>query len=154
MSIKENSIKTILIEAIETIVGAFIMAIATSLFLLPNQLSTGGFSGIATIFYYFLKIPMGTTILAFNIPLFLFAGYKLGKEFLMKSVIGTATFSIAIDILDKFKPLTHDRFLACIYGGIIIGLGTAIILKANSSTGGSDLISHIVKKYNSNKIIN
>lgn len=150
MSIKENSIKTISIEAIETIIGAFIMAIATSLFLLPNQLSTGGVSGIATIFYYFLKIPMGTTILAFNIPLFLFAGYKLGKVFLMKSVIGTATFSISIDLLDKIKPLTQDRFLACIYGGIIIGLGTAIILKANSSTGGSDLISHIVKKYNSN----
>lgn len=150
MSIKENSIKTISIESIETIVGAFIMAIATSLFLLPNQLSTGGFSGIATIFYYFLKIPMGTTILAFNIPLFLFAGYKLGKAFVMKSVIGTATFSISIDILDKFKPLTQDRFLACIYGGIIIGLGTAIILKANSSTGGSDLISHIVNKYNAN----
>ncbi|MCI8618022.1 MAG: YitT family protein [Clostridia bacterium] len=150
MSIKENSIKTISIESIETIIGAFIMAIATSLFLLPNQLSTGGVSGIATIFYYFLKIPMGTTILAFNIPLFLFAGYKLGKVFLMKSVIGTATFSISIDLLDKIKPLTQDRFLACIYGGIIIGLGTAIILKANSSTGGSDLISHIVKKYNSN----
>lgn len=150
MGIKENSIKTISIEAIETMVGALIMAIATSLFLLPNQLSTGGFSGIATIFYYFLKIPMGTTILAFNIPFFLFAWYKLGKTFVMKSVIGTTTFSISIDILDKFNPLTQDRFLACIYGGIIIGLGTAIILKANSSTGGSDLISMLVKEYNSN----
>lgn len=124
------------------------MAIATSLFLLPNQLSSGGFAGIATILYYFLKIPMGITILAFNIPFFLFAGYKLGKGFLVKSIIGTITFSIAIDILDKLTPLTQDRFLACIYGGIIIGLGTAIILKANSSTGGSDLISLLVKKYN------
>lgn len=152
MNIKEKKIKTIAIaiETIETILGAFIMAIATSLFLLPNQLSTGGFSGIATIFYYFLKIPMGTTILAFNIPLFLFAGYKLGKSFIIKSLVGTTTFSLSIDILDKITPLTQDRFLACIYGGIIVGLGTAIILKANSSTGGSDLISHIVKKYNSN----
>lgn len=150
MNIKENSIKTITIETIETIVGAIIMAIATSLFLLPNQLSSGGFSGIATIFYYFLKIPMGTTILAFNIPFFLFAWYKLGKIFVMKSIIGTTTFSIAIDILDKFNILTQDRFLACIYGGIIIGLGTAIILRANSSTGGSDLISMLVKEYNSN----
>ena len=124
------------------------MAIATSLFLLPNQLSTGGFAGIATILYYFLKIPMGTTILTFNIPLFLFAGYKLGKSFVIKSVIGTTTFSIAIDILDKLTPLTQDRFLACIYGGIIVGLGTAIILKADSSTGGSDLISMLVRKYN------
>ena len=148
MAIKWKKIKNISIEIIETIIGAFIMAIATSLFLLPNQLSSGGFAGIATILYYFLKIPMGITILAFNIPFFLFAGYKLGKGFLVKSIIGTITFSIAIDILDKLTPLTQDRFLACIYGGIIIGLGTAIILKANSSTGGSDLISLLVKKYN------
>lgn len=150
MVIEKKQIKTISIEIGETIIGAFIMAIATSVFLLPNQLSSGGVSGIATIFYYFLKIPMGTTILAFNIPLFLFAGYKLGKAFIIKSLVGTFTFSISIDLLDKLNPLTQDRFLACIYGGIIIGLGTAIILKANSSTGGSDLISHIVKEYNSN----
>ncbi len=149
MSIEWKNVKNILIEIIETIVGAFIMAVATSLFLLPNQLSSGGFAGIATILYYFLKIPMGISILAFNIPLFLFAGYKLGKSFFIKSIIGTITFSLSIDILDKLTPLTQDRFLACIYGGIIIGLGTAIILKANSSTGGSDLISLLVKKYNS-----
>ena len=148
MNIKRDILKKNIIEIIETIVGAIIMAIATSLFLLPNQLSSGGFAGIATILYYFLKIPMGTTILACNIPLFLFAGYKLGKSFLVKSIIGTTTFSIAIDILDKLTLLTQDRFLACIYGGITIGLGTAIILKANSSTGGSDLISMLVRKYN------
>lgn len=148
MSIAWKKLKNISIEIIETIIGASIMAIATSLFLLPNQLSSGGFAGIATIIYYFLKIPMGITILAFNIPLFLFAGYKLGKSFLIKSIIGTITFSIAIDTLDKLAPVTQDRFLACIYGGIIIGLGTAIILKANSSTGGSDLISMLVRRYN------
>lgn len=148
MAIEWKKLKNISIEIIETIIGAVIMAIATSLFLLPNQLSAGGFAGIATILYYFLKIPMGATILAFNIPLFLFAGYKLGKSFLIKSIIGATTFSLAIDILDKLTPLTQDRFLACIYGGIIIGLGTAIILKANSSTGGSDLISMLVRRYN------
>ena len=75
------------------------------------------------------------------LPLFLFACYKIGKKFFIKSIIGTITFSVFIDILDKLEPLTQDRFLACIYGGIIIGLGTAIILKSNSSTGGSDLVS-------------
>ncbi len=150
MEISKKKIKIFFTEIIETIVGAIIMAIATSLILLPNQLSSGGFAGIATIFYYFLNIPMGTTILSINIPLFIFAAYKLGKGFVIRSFIGTVTFSFAIDILDKLQPLTQDRFLACIYGGIIIGLGTAIILKANSSTGGSDLISMLVKKYNPN----
>ncbi len=150
MRFLNTKIKSSLIETIETIVGALLMAIATSLFLLPNQLSSGGFAGIATIAYYFFNIPMGATILALNIPLFIFGGYKLGKGFFIKSIIGTISFSTFIDILDKFPPLTNDRFLACIYGGIIIGAGTAIILKANASTGGSDLVSMITKKYNPN----
>ena len=74
MNIKSKKTKIIIIELTETIVGAVLMAIATSLFLLPNQLSSGGIAGIATIIYYFLKIPMGITILIINVPLFLFAG--------------------------------------------------------------------------------
>ena len=137
-------------EILGTLIGAFVMAAGTSLLLLPNQLSSGGIAGIATIFYYLFNIPMGTTILAFNVPLFAFAGYKMGKLFFIKSMIGTISFSIFIDMLDRFPTLTEDRFLACIYGGIIIGLGTAIILKSNSSTGGSDLISYITRLYKPN----
>ena len=58
-------------EIVLTILGAMIMAIGVSLFLLPNQLSTGGFSGIATITYYLFQIPMGTVIVIANIPVFL-----------------------------------------------------------------------------------
>ena len=118
MADKKENIKNFLINILGTLVGALLMATATSLFLLPNQLSSGGFAGIATILYYLLKIPMGTTILALNIPLFLFAGYKLGKSFFIKSMVGTISFSVFIDILDKLEPLTFDRFLACIYGAI------------------------------------
>lgn len=145
---EKASVKKILKEIIGTIVGSFTMAVGIALFLLPNQLSSGGIAGIATITYYLLKIPMGTVIMAINIPLFLFSGYKIGKAFFIKSIIGTISLSFFIDILDKIEPLTNDRFLACVYGGIIIGIGTAILLKENSSTGGSDLISYIAKKYN------
>lgn len=116
------NVKKIVIETIGTIVGAFIIAVGVSLFLLPNQLSSGGISGIATITYYLLKIPMGTMILLINIPLFIMAIYKIGKKFFIKSMIGTISLSIFIDFLDRLEPLTNDRFLACIYGGIIIGL--------------------------------
>ena len=88
---KNKIVKTIK-EGGGTLLGAAIMAIGTSLFLLPNQLSSGGFAGIATILYYLLKIPMGTTILAFNIPIFLLAGHRLGKSFFVKSLLGTVSF--------------------------------------------------------------
>ena len=144
---KKYKFKQILKEMIETILGALIMATGVSLFLLPNQLSSGGIAGVATIFYYLLNIPMGTVIIAINIPLFLFSMYKVGKMFFLKSTLGTVAMSVFIDLLDKIEPLTNDRFLACIYGGILLGLGTTLLLKAESSTGGSDLISYIAKKY-------
>lgn len=145
---EKTNLKEILIEIGGTILGAFIIAVGVSLFLLPNQLSTGGVSGIATITYYLFKIPMGIMIMIVNIPLFIIAIFKVGKTFFIKSIIGTIALSIFIDILDKFESLTQDRFLACVYGGIIIGLGTAVLLKCRTSTGGSDLISFIARAYN------
>lgn len=143
----KNNLKKFTIEILGTIIGALIMAVGISQFLLPNQLSSGGVAGIATIIYYLLNIPMGTTIVCINIPLFLLSMYKIGKGFFVKSIIGTVSLSLFIDIFDKLEPITNDRFLACIYGGIIIGIGTAILLKINSSTGGSDLASYVAKKY-------
>ncbi len=145
-----NNIKKQITEILGTILGSFVISIGISLFLLPNQLSSGGIAGIGTIIYYLLKIPMGTTIILLNIPLFLISILKIGKSFFIKSLIGTISLSFFIDWLDKFKALTQDRFLACIYGGIIIGVGTAIILKVNSSTGGTDMVTYIAKKYKPN----
>lgn len=144
---EKYNIKKQIAEIFGTILGSFVISIGISLFLLPNQLSSGGIAGIGTIIYYLLKIPMGTTIILLNIPLFLISILKIGKSFFVKSLIGTISLSTFIDCLDKFKPLTQDRFLACIYGGIIIGVGTAIILKVNSSTGGTDMVTYIAKKY-------
>lgn len=144
---ERKSVKNFIIQCLGTILGSAIMACGISLFLLPNQLSSGGFSGIATIVYYIFKLPMGAVILALNIPLFLIAFFKIGKSFFTKSIIGTISLSLFIDFLDRFEPLTQDRFLACIYGGIITGLGSAIILKSHSSTGGSELISNIIKSF-------
>ena len=95
------NLKKITLEIAGTILGAFIMAVGVSLFLLPNQLSSGGIAGIATITYYLFHIPMGTMILLINVPLFLFSIFKIGKNFFIKSLIGTISLSAFIDILDK-----------------------------------------------------
>ena len=146
--IKNKDIINFVKECFGTVIGATVMAFATAFFLLPNELSSGGFSGVATIIYYLFSIPMGTTILVLNIPLFILSLYKIGKKFFVKSLIGTVTLSIFIDFFDRFEPLTNDKILACVYGGILTGIGTAIILKFHSSTGGSDLVTNLVKSYN------
>lgn len=140
-------VKEFLIDMIYLTLGCAIMAIGTAVFLLPNQLSTGGFTGIATIFYYLFPFPMGTVILALNIPFFILAFLKIGKKLVIKSIIGTSLLSFFIDLFEKIPTLTSDRLLACIYGGIFIGFGLALVLKANASTGGTDLITYITRAY-------
>ena len=144
---KKIYIKRILKESTYIIIGCFFMAAGTSLFLLPNQLSSGGFAGIATITYYLFHIPLGTFMLLLNIPLFILTIIKVGKGVAIKGIIGTILLSLFIDLLEKFDPLTEDRFLACIYGGILTGIGTAIVLKANASTGGTDLLTYIIRAF-------
>ena len=75
---------------------------------------------------------------------------KNGKHFFLNAITGTVGLSAFLNIFEKIKPITTDRFLACIYGGIIAGIGTAIILKANASTGGTDLLTQIIKAYKPN----
>ena len=140
-------IKKYSFEVFLIMLGAMTMAIATSLFLLPNQLSSGGFSGIATITYYLFKWKMGTVIILLNIPFFIIAFIRIGKVFVIKSILGILFLSTFIDFFERFNALTRDRFLACIYGGILIGIGTSLILKASASTGGSDMVSYIIKSF-------
>lgn len=143
-----GDVKKYAFEYIYIIIGAFLMAVSTALFLLPNQLSTGGISGISTILYYLCNYPVGLTMLLINVPLFVIAMVKVNKRLFFKSILGTVLLSVFIDLLGNLSPITNDRFLACIYGGIIMGIGTAIILKAGASTGGTDLLSYVIRAYN------
>lgn len=129
------------------ILGTVLMAIGIAQFLLPNQLSSGGFSGIATIGYYLFNIPMGLLVFALNIPVFIISYFRVGKIFFIKSLIGTFFLSLFLNIFETLPALTEDRFLGCIFGGILVGLGTALNLMVKGSTGGSDLISYIIKSY-------
>ena len=146
----KNYIGKFALETILVILGSAIMGVGVSLFLLPNQLSSGGFTGISTVFYYLFGFQVGTVNLILNIPFFIFGLFKLGKEFFVKSLIGTISLSFFIDYFDKFQALTEDKVLACIYGGCILGLGTALVLRAYGSTGGTDLIANLIRHYKPN----
>ncbi len=134
-------------EVILIIIACSLAALGTANFLLPNQLSSGGFAGIATILYYFFSIPMGATIIILNIPIFILGYLKLGKKFIIKTIFATFLYSKLIDVFENFGGFTQDRLLASLYGGVFIGIGLAIAFKINTSTGGTDLIAHIAQTY-------
>lgn len=130
------------------ILGSCLISLGTACFLLPNKLSSGGFGGISTILYYFFDLNMSITTIALNIPILIWAFFKLGKKYTFRSIISIFVLSIFYDLFLEIPITIQDSFLACIYGGIIIGIGLAIVMKMDSSTGGSDLLAYLLKNTN------
>ena len=133
-------------------IGAYIISFGTNMFLLPYKMTTGGASGIATIMYYIANIPMGVTILIVNLPLFLFAIIKLGKVFTIKTIISTVLLSVFLEIFKYDQIIARnsvDLLIACIFGGLICGIGLSLTFKAGASSGGSDLLAQLIYKLTS-----
>lgn len=128
--------------------GVFLLALGLDLFLVPNKIAAGGVSGIATILHYLLGLPVGMTMLALNVPLFLLGIYRLGLKFGFRSLYGTISLSLFVDGLAPYLPVaTRDPLLAGAFGGALVGLGLGIVFRYRGTTGGTDLAAAILRTY-------
>ncbi|MGI6091499.1 MAG: YitT family protein [Veillonellaceae bacterium] len=128
--------------------GCIISSCSINLLLVPNHFLSGGISGLAIIFYYLFKLPIGLQIFLMNVPLLVAAYRNLGKEYTTIAIYGTIWFSVAIDatrFLNNWKVL-DDPLLAAIMGGVMSGIGSGLIFRVDGSSGGLDIIAAIVKK--------
>ena len=149
---KDNKALRIILDLLYIIIGTFLIALGTNIFLLPHKMTTGGASGIATILYYLLNIPMGLTVILVNIPLFIISIIKLGFKFNFKSIISTILLSVFLEVVQvptAFLNDGTDLFTSCIFGGLVVGLGLSVIFMAGCSSGGSDLLAQLIYKLTS-----
>lgn len=129
-------------------VGSLLIALALDMFLVPGRIAAGGVSGLATIFYHVLGIPVSWTIMALNAVLLLLSCRELGLRLVIRSLYGAAVTSVFVELLRTHVPVpTDDLLLASLYGGILAGLGTGIVLRAGGTTGGTDLVARLVHKH-------
>ncbi|GLC89850.1 YitT family protein [Lysinibacillus piscis] len=141
------SVKESILEYVYVVVGAAIIAVGFNVFLLPNQVASGGVSGISTILHGLFGWNPGYVQYAFNIPLFLAGVILLGKKFGIKSFIGTITLPFVVIITNEWQPWTDNPLLGALFGGIVVGLGIGLVFKGQASTGGTDLLAQIITKY-------
>lgn len=134
-------------DYVYVIIGAAIIAIAFNVFLLPNQIASGGVSGISTLLQSVFGWQPGIVQYAFNIPLFIAGIIFLGSQFGLKSFVGTLTLPAVVLATSNVEPWTMDPLLGAIFGGISVGLGLGIVFRGGASTGGTDLAAQIITKY-------
>ncbi|MHC1759784.1 MAG: YitT family protein [Negativicutes bacterium] len=129
--------------------GSLISGMAINTFLIPHQLFSGGVSGVAMILYFLFGWPIGVQIIVLNIPIFYAAYRLLDRDYVICGVFGMLIFSVATDATRCLSTihLVDDTLLAAIYGGVISGIGSGLIFRAGGSSGGTDTIATIIKKY-------
>ncbi len=113
----------------------------------PNNIAPGGVSGIGTMLNHLFNIPIGSVIIAVNIPLFIFSFKRFGRSFFKKSLFATFLTSSLIDILPFIleKHYVYSPLLASIFGGVSIGVGVGIIFLRGGTTGGADILAKLIK---------
>lgn len=135
-------------EYVGITLGLILTAAAIDIFLVPNKLVAGGVSGIATVLHYTIGVPVGMTMLVFNIILLIIGTRVFGKSYSIKTIYGAVGVSILVDILYMILPkVTGDPMLSAVYGGILSGIGMGIVFKYKGNTGGTDIVAQIIQKF-------
>ncbi len=142
-----KNLKNILIEYLVIIIADAILGVAVSIFLVPNNLSTGGFSGLATILNTFIDIKVGTWIILLNSVLIILSGYLFGIKFVLRTTISILIFGFFTNFFARFNPITNDLILASLCGGALSGIGIGLNVRFKSTTGGSELLAKISNHY-------
>ena len=131
------------------LLGNAVYALAVTAFILPTGLVTGGSTGLALVFYHGAGVPVTLFVSAFNLLMFLVGLAVLGRQFALTTLLSTVSYPLILGVLERLpqlEALTSDRMLAAVYGGLMIGLGIGIVIKAGASTGGMDFPPLVLRK--------
>ena len=128
-------------------IGSIIVSLGLVYFTIPNKIVSGGLTGLATILFFSIGLPVGTVVLCGNLLLVFLQSWLMGFKSAWKTIFSVILTGICIDVLMKgfhIQPATNNPILACLYGGILSGIGVAIVFRAGGTTGGVDIIGLIV----------
>lgn len=126
--------------------GLLCCSAAYNMYLIPNNIAAGGFTGIGQLINSsFEWISVGTVSIVLNIPLFLLSMKSLGLRFGVRSLLAMLGLSLFIDYI-PFSSATNDLLLATVFGGALGGIGFGLILRGNATTGGSDMLASLIHR--------
>lgn len=141
------SVFTTMFHIFMILVGSFLQALAFEFLILPNQILSSGLTGITIIIDYFTGAGVSLLILVLNVPVFLWGYRKLGTRFVLYSAVTVVSLSAMLKLIQPFgEHVTSDALLASIFGGVLIGIGTALWLQVGSSGGGVDIVGILLNR--------
>lgn len=137
---------TAVVDCAVIAVGAVLMGVALSVFMVPFKIAPGGASGLATVLHYLTGLRVSVLIPLINIPIFIIGIIRLERDFLVKSVFGTVVLSIATETAAILPPPTSDPLISAVFGGAVMGIGISAVLSRGGTTGGTDILVLVIRR--------
>lgn len=131
------------------LLGNALIAFAVNTLILENGIVCGGVSGIGSAMEYYFHLPLSLTVAILNLILFVLGLIYFGKGFAMSILVSTFVFPVFLEVFDRIPALhgyLDDSLLAMVIGGCLIGVGIGIVIKANASTGGVEILAQVISK--------
>jgi uncharacterized membrane-anchored protein YitT (DUF2179 family) len=137
---------TVLKRTVFIILGALLVSVGLEIFLVPNNIIDGGVVGISILLSHISSWQIGLFLFVLNLP-FVILGYKqIGKTFAVSTLLGITVMSIGTNFLHPVPGLTDDPLLACVFGGIILGVGVGLVIRYGGSLDGTEIVAILLNK--------
>lgn len=126
-------------------IACVIFGIGVALFVDPNDLAPGGFTGLAIMINRLIPVNTGMLYLILNIPVILLGIRKFGWKFTVSTLYSILAVSLFTDLFHLMTPVTYDPLLGAVFGGALIGVGIGLVMRNGGTTGGADIVIKCLK---------
>lgn len=137
--------KQMALDYMLVVLGSLLLSFSFTSFFIPYDIAPGGISGLSTVVASMIPISVGVLSFLFNLPLFLMGYRTVGWRFSVRSFISMTMVSVFIDMLPPVD-LTGNVLLASVFGGVIMGIGLGLVVRAGATTGGTDMAANMLHR--------
>lgn len=127
-------------DAVFILVGVILASFALKGFLVPNHFFDGGVTGLSLLVHEIYHFNLGIVILLFNLPLIIISYFSVGKSFALKTLLSVILLGVALTLVPDFA-LTKDKLLISIFGGVFLGIGVGLVMRAGAALDGIEVFA-------------
>ena len=135
--------KQLVTDYVMLVLGTLIAGLSFDWFFLPHSIAPGGVTGISTVLAHYLPVGVGLLSFVINVPLFVLGWKNVGWRFAVRSFAAMTLMSLFIELF-PVKDLSGDIMLASIFGGVLLGVGLGLVVRAGATTGGTDMAAQMI----------
>lgn len=144
---KKSQLYELVLDVVLVLIGSALYAFGFYYFIVPFEIAPGGVSGISVLVNYASGLPVGLVNAVINLPLLLIGWKFLGRDFILKTLLSVAAFTVLIDYVFPIFPVYQgERLIACLFGGVLVGAGLGIVFWRSGSTGGADIVVKLINR--------